>query len=63
MEITTYPKLNQPEKIMMISYVAAGLPPHNISIPTKQYSKEMEKKLIKNDINTRLKQKKETYVV
>jgi len=63
MEITTYPKLNQPEKVMMITYIAAGLPPHTLHIPSKQHSKELEKKLIKNDIMTRLKDRPETYMV
>ena len=63
MDITTYPKLNQPEKIMMITYIAAGMPPHTLNIPKKDYTKAKEKALIKTDIAIRLKSRPETYQV
>jgi len=62
-DVTTYPKLNQPMITVIVTYIAAGLPPHSINIPKKEWNIETEKKLIKADIEKRLKAVPETYKV
>jgi len=62
-EIVTYPKLAQPEVTVVVTYVAAGLPPASVSIPKAKYSLELEKKLVRADIERRLAVKPETYKV
>jgi len=62
-EIVVYPRLGEAVPTMMITYVAAGLPPATIEIPKAEYSLELEKKLIREDIERRLKFKPETYRV
>jgi len=62
-EVVTYPKLRTPVTNILVTYVAAGLPPATITIPKDEYSLELEKKLIKEDIQKRLKVKPETYKV
>jgi len=62
-EVTTYPKIRQPVVTVMVSYVAAGLPPATVTIPKAEYSLDLEKKLIREDIERRLKIKPETYKV
>jgi len=53
-EITTFPKLRQPVVNIIVTYAAAGLPPASITIPKDKYSKELEAKLIREDIQRRL---------
>lgn len=62
-EIVTYPKIATPVTNVLVTYVAAGLPPHTITIPKEEYKPELEKKLIREDIEKRLKVKPETYKV
>jgi len=62
-EVVTYPKLRTPVTNILVTYVAAGLPPATITIPKDEYSLELEKKLIKESIQKRLKIKPETYKV
>jgi len=61
--VTTYPRIGEPVETTMITYVAAGLAPNTITIPKEKYSLELEKKLIREDIERRLKVKPETYKV
>ena len=62
-EVVTYPKIGTPVTNVMVTYVAAGLPPRTVTIPKTEYSKELEQKLIREDIQKRLKMKPETYRV
>jgi len=62
-EVTTFPKIRQPVETVLVTYVAAGLPPATVTIPKDEYSLELEKKLIKEDIEKRLKFKPETYKI
>jgi len=62
-EVTVYPKLGEKAVQIMITYVAAGLPPKTIIIPKEEYSLEKEKELIRKDIEERLKTKPEVYKV
>jgi len=62
-EITTYPKLGQAVTMVLVTYVAAGLPPHTIRIPKDRWTPEAEKTLIKASIEDRLEKKPETYRV
>ena len=62
-EVTVYPKLGEKQVQVMITYVAAGLPPKTIIIPKEEYSLEKEKELIRKDIEERLKKKPEVYKV
>jgi len=62
-DVTTYPKLGVAVETRLITYVAAGLPPSTISIPKEEWTLEVEKKLIREDIEKRLKMKPETYKV
>jgi len=62
-EVVTYPKLATPVTTVMVTYVAAGLPPATFNIPKEEYSKDLEKRLIREDIERRLKVKPETYKV
>ena len=62
-EVTTYPKLNQPAVTIIITYVAAGLPPHSINILKAEWTLQKEKEVIRKDLQERLKKKPETYKV
>lgn len=62
-EITTYPKINTPVKLTLVTYVGGGLPPHMIKIPTESYSIEAEKAAIKADIERRIKEMPEVYEI
>jgi len=62
-DVTTYPKLGVAVETRLITYVAAGLPPSTISIPKEEWTPELEKKLIRKDIEKRLMMKPETYKV
>jgi len=61
--ITTFPKIDTPVETVLVTYVAAGLPPHTLYIPKKEWTLEKEKELIKKDIQERLKRKPEVYKV
>jgi len=62
-EVTTYPKLNQPATTVLVTYVAAGLPPHTLHIPKEGWSESKEKMLIRKSIEERLKARPEAYKV
>jgi len=62
-DVTTYPKLGVAVETRLITYVAAGLPPSTISIPKEEWTPELEKKLIREDIEKRLLVKPETFKV
>jgi len=62
-DVVTYPKLNQPVTTRIITYVAAGLPPHSINILEKEWTLQKEKLLIRKDLQERLKKQPETYKV
>lgn len=62
-EITTYPRINEPKQQMIITYIAADMAPASIRIMKDDWSLEVEKTLIKADIERRLKQKAESYTV
>jgi len=47
----------------LVTYVGAGLPPSTISIPKEEWTPELEKKLIREDIEKRLLIKPETFKV
>jgi len=61
--VTTYPKLRVPVETVLVTYVAAGLPPGTITILKEEYSLDLEKKRIREDIERRLKVKPEVYKV
>lgn len=61
--ITVYPKLGEAKEQVIVTYVAAGLPPRSITVPKEEYSLEKEKELIRKDIEERLKTKPEVYKV
>lgn len=62
-ETTTYPKIGVAVEITRTTYVAAGLPPRSIEIPKAEWTKEKEAKLIRADIEKRLKEKTEAFKV
>jgi len=62
-EITVFPRLREAVRVMMVTYVAAGLPPDTVEIPVEEYSPELEKEVIRKRIEERLKFKPETYKV
>lgn len=62
-EITVYPKIREPVQQILVTYVGAGLPPHTLTIDKEKYKPENEKKLIRADIERRLKEKPETFRV
>ena len=53
-EVTTFPKLREPFVSVIVTYVTPNLPPSTITIPKAEYSKELEAKLIREDIERRL---------
>ena len=61
--ITVFPSLNEKKEVILVTYVAAGLPPRTIQIPKEEYTIEKEKELIRKDIESRLKAKPESYTV
>ena len=62
-EVTTYPKIATPVVNMLVTYVSMGLPPHTVTIAKEKYTLEWEKKVIKKDIQERLKARPESYKV
>ena len=62
-DVTTYPKIGVAVETRMVTYVAAGLPPNTLSILKEEWTSELEKKLIREDIEKRLKAKPETFKV
>jgi hypothetical protein len=62
-EVTTFPKIAQPVVNILITYVAADLPPATITIPKAQWTAEYEKRLIREDIERRMKVRPESFRV
>jgi len=62
-EVDTYPKLGVKAIQVWVTYVAAGLAPSTIFIDKAKYNISLEKKLIREDIEARLKKKPESYRV
>ena len=62
-EITVYPKLNQPVQQFLITYVAAGLAPATVTIDKEKYSEDLERRLLRADIERRLKLRPEAFKV
>ena len=62
-EVEVYPKLGVKAIQVWVTYVAAGLAPNTIFIDKGKYNISLEKKLIRDDIEARLKKKPETYRV
>ena len=62
-EYTTYPKLKQAVVNIDITYIYKDMPPRTITIPKAEYTKDVEKKKIKADIEEQLKVKPETYEI
>ena len=61
--VTIYPALDKREERIIITYVAAGLPPGTINVLKSDWTAEKEKLLIRKDIESRLKHKTESYKV
>lgn len=62
-EVTVFPKLATPVVNVLITYVAAGLPPRTVTIPKDKHTPILEKKMIREDIEKKLKEKVETFKV
>ena len=62
-DVKTYPKIGEEVETRLVTYVAAGLVPNTISIPKEKWTPELEKKLIREDIEKRLPIKPETFKV
>jgi hypothetical protein len=62
-EVTDYPKVRQPVQVVLVTYVAAGLSPSTVRILKAEYTPELEKQLIKADIEKRLSEKPTTFRV
>lgn len=62
-EITTWPKIGVPVVNVLVTYVAADLPPATISIPKKEYTTKKEKEQIRLDVQSRKKLSPESYKV
>ena len=62
-EVTTFPKIATPVVNVLVTYVAMGLPPHTVTIPKDEWTLDVEKTQIREDIEKRLKAKPESYKV
>lgn len=62
-DVTTFPKIGVAVETRMVTYVAAGLPPSTLNILKEEWTPDLEKKLIREDIEKRLKAKPETFKV
>jgi len=62
-EVSVFPKIGVEVKTMKITYIGAGLSPHTLTIEKTKWTKELEKKLIRESIEERLKEKPETFTV
>lgn len=62
-EIVVFPKVGEELKQLMITYIAAGLPPATITIDKEKWTIEGEKRYIKEEIKRRLQEKPEKYRV
>jgi len=62
-EVTTFPKIATPVVNVLVTYVGAGLPPHTVTIPKDKWTQAEERRLIREDLERRLKARPETYKV
>ena len=62
-DVTTFPKLATPVVNRLITYVAMGLPPRTVTIPKDKWNVDLEKHVIREDLEKKLKEKAETYKV
>ncbi len=62
-KVPTYPKVGEAVIMTLITYIAAGLPPHTVRIPKDKWTTELERITIKESIESRLKERPETYKV
>ena len=62
-EVTTFPKLATPVVNVLVTYVAAGKAPSTVTILKDKYTLDLEKRMIREDLEKRLKEKAETYKV
>lgn len=62
-EIKTFPKLGEAVITVLVTYVAAGLPPHTVRILKSMYNTESERTVIRASIKDRLTKKPESYRV
>lgn len=62
-EISVFPKVGTEVKQLLITYVAAGLPPHTITIEKKKHTTLLEKAEIRKSIEKRLTEKPESFTV
>lgn len=56
-EVTTYPRIGEAKKQVVVTYVAPGYPPRTLFIPKEEYSEEKLKELIIEDLK-RLRERK-----
>lgn len=62
-EIVTFPKIGTPVPVVIVSYVGAGLPPGSVRILKSEHTEVEEKRRIRADLERRLKEKAESFVV
>jgi len=62
-EVVTFPKIATPVINVLVTYVSMGLPPATVTIPKDQWTLEYEKRVIREDIEARLKREVQTYRV
>ena len=62
-EVTTFPKIAKPVVSVLVTYVAAGNPPRTVTIPKDKYTPDLEKRVIREDLEKKLKEKAETFKV
>ena len=62
-DVDTYPKLGVKATQVWVTYVAAGLAPATIYVDKQKYNTSLEKQMIRDDIEKRLKARPESYRV
>jgi len=62
-EVMIFPEVGRAVPIKIVTYVAGGLPPASIEIPSKEWTLEREQQMVRKDIERRLAIKPETYEV
>jgi len=62
-ELTVYPEPLKPMKVIRVTYLYPGLAPGTVTISKEEYTEELMKKLIRKDIERRLKIKPRRLVV
>lgn len=56
-QVSIFPKVGEEVKQLLVTYVGAGLPPATVTIDKEKYTEDLEKKLIRADIERRQKRK------